>query len=47
MPEAGAVQKAPPQEDREDHREDASADAEEAVPEGPTSSRTRRNRRLC
>ena len=34
MPEAGAVQKAPPQEDREDHREEASADTEEAVPEG-------------
>jgi uncharacterized protein with von Willebrand factor type A (vWA) domain len=34
MPEAGAVQKAPPRGDREDHREDASADTEEVVPEG-------------
>jgi uncharacterized protein len=34
MPEAGAVQKAPPQEDREHHREEAPADTEEAVPEG-------------
>ena len=34
MPEVGAVQKAPPQEDQEDHREEASADTEEAEPEG-------------
>ena len=34
MPDAGAVQKAPPREDREDHREEASADTEEAAQEG-------------
>lgn len=33
VPEAGAMQKAPPQKDREEHGSDASADREEAEPE--------------